>query len=123
MISPFSSLSLSPPSIFLSPSPPQKCPLLPSHHLATLCAFVCSSVNDVHHVGLPLFPLTHFSLDMIAAASIHILPFLNPVTSPGLSPCPVVRSLCLPPLIVLSLQVYKETFFLCLSANQVAQLS
>ncbi len=100
MISPFFPLSLSAsPSIFLSPSPPQKCPLLPSHHLATLC------VNVVHSVGLPLFPLTHFSLDVIATASIHILAFLNPVTSLGLSPAQWSGLSVSLPSIVLSLRV------------------
>lgn len=53
--------------------------LLLAHHLATL--YVCSSVNYLHYVCLPLSPSNPLSLDMIAMASIHIPALLNPVTS------------------------------------------
>lgn len=53
--------------------------LLLPHHLATL--YVCSSVNYLHYVCLPLSPSNPLSLDMIAMASIHIPALLNPVTS------------------------------------------
>lgn len=87
-----------------------------------MCLCMCGAVWMMCSAS---FPLTHFSLDMIAMASIHILAFLNPVTSRVFplprGSAPLSRSL----LIVLSLRVTSllEKNLSLQSTSQVTQHS